>query len=292
LHNPAPHLLFAVAFLVWLAARRTPFAVFAALLAGYLPLVLLLGLGWPQQLASLAAGASAGAMPATTAAAPAMSLFERAAAQIASAITFPGPRILEARLAGLSKIWSWGAAGLLVLAAAGYAAARKQPGVNVLAAALAVTFFGYFFVPFDQGHGWGYRYVHSAWFVLPLLAGLALAQPQADAELRNMAGWAVVLSLVLANALRLTQVDAFMARHLGQVPPLARPADPARAEIVFIDPAAGFYARDMVHNDPFLRDPRMTMVYDGRDKAAALMAQRFPAYTKSAEGKWGEWWRK
>src|SRR5258705_5932786 len=107
-----------------------------------------------------------------------------------------------------------------------------------------------------------------------------------------MAGWAVVLSLVFANALRLTQVDAFMARHLDQVPPLARPADPARAEIVFIDPAAGFYTRDMVHNDPFLKDPRITMVYDGRDKAAALMAQRFPAYTKSAEGKWGEWWTK
>ena len=48
----------------------------------------------------------------------------------------------------------------------------------------------------------------------------------------------------------------------------------------------------MVHNDPFLRGPRLTMVYDGRDKAAALMARRFPAYTRRAEGKWGELWTK
>jgi hypothetical protein len=34
------------------------------------------------------------------------------------------------------------------------------------------------------------------------------------------------------------------------------------------------------------------MVYDGREKTAALMAQRFPAYTRRAEGKWGELWAK
>jgi len=61
---------------------------------------------------------------------------------------------------------------------------------------------------------------------------------------------------------------------------------------VFVDPAAGFYSRDMVHNDPFLRGPRLTMVYEGKEKAAALMAQRFPAYTRRAEGKWGELWTK
>ena len=53
---------------------------------------------------------------------------------------------------------------------------------------------------------------------------------------------------------------------------------------------AGSYTRDMVHNDPFLRGSRMTMVYDGPEKTAALMAQRFPAYTRRAQEKWGEWW--
>jgi hypothetical protein len=294
LHNPAPHLLFSVAIIVWLLVRRTPLPVFAALLAGYLPVVALLGYGWSQHLQQLsalaAAPASAGALPGAAPAAPPSAL-SRFAAIVSSALVFPTPKILEARLAGLSKAWDWGAAGLMVFAAYGYAAARALSEVKLLAAALALTFFGYFLVPLDQGHGWGYRYLHPAWFVLPVFAGFALSRLQ-DAEFRNMAGWAVVLSLVLANGLRLAQVDGFIGRHLSLVPPLARPSDPAKAEILFIDPAAGSYTRDMVHNDPFLREPRMTMVYDGPQKTAALMAQRFPAYTRSAQGKWGELWTK
>ncbi len=291
LHNPAPHLLFAIAFLAWLAARRTPLAVFAALFAGYLPLLALLGYGWQQHLATLAA-AAAGAPQAAAPAAPAASLVERVASQVAALLTLPGPFIIEARIAGLSKVWTWGTATLMLLAAYGYAVARARSQVKLLGAALLITFLGYFFVPFDQGHGWGYRYFHSAWFVLPVLAALGLsdATTKESAELRNMIGWSIALSLVFANVLRLIQVDAFMNRHLNQVPPLARPADPARAEIVFVDPAAGFYTRDMVHNDPFLRGSRLTMVYEGGSKAAALMAQRFPGYTKSADGKWGELW--
>jgi hypothetical protein len=294
LHNPAPHLLFAIAVVGWLLARRTPLVVLGALAAGYLPLLALLGYGWQQHLAALnaAAGAVAGTPAAAPPAAPAASLLERVLATLSTAIVLPTGRILEARIAGLSKAWSWGASGLLVLAAYGYARARDLPGVGMLAAALAITFFGFFLVRFDQGHGWGYRYLHSAWFVLPALAALALTREGIDEELRNMAGWALLLSLVAANGLRLVQVDAFLQRHLAQVPPLAAPADPSRPEVVFVDPEAGFYTRDMVRNDPLLRGPRTMLVYEGRDRAAALMARHFPAYTRRAEGKWGEWWTK
>ena len=298
-HNPVPHLLFSAAFVIWLLLRRESMAVFGALLLGYLPLAGLLGFGWPHHLTGLAAATGvtvAAQATAPEAAALTASLLERFTSQVTSVITLPGPRILEARLAGLSKVWTWGAVGLMVIAASGYGAARKRPEMRaqatVLAAALAITFFGFFLVPFDQGHGWGYRYLHSAWFVLPVLAALALTQ-EGGAEtiqLRNMVGWSVALSLLFANGLRLVQVDAFMSRHLGQVPPLAKPADPSRAEVIFIDPAAAFYTRDMVHNDPLLRGSRLTMVYDGRESAAELMKRRFPGYIRSAEGRWGELW--
>jgi len=290
LHNPAPHLLFAAAFAVWLVMQRTPIAVLAALLAGYLPGLAIFGYAWSQHLAALGASVAPSAV-AGQPEAVVPPLLDRVRAMATGTLAWPTARILEARLAGLSKAWTWGATGLLVLAAWGVAVARDLPGVKVLSAALAITFFGYFLVPLEQGHGWGYRYLHSAWFVLPLLAGLSLVRVQ-DKELQCMAAWAVALSLVLANGLRLVQVDGFIGRHLSQVPPLARAADPAHAEIVFVDPAAGMYTRDMVHNDPFLRDARITMVYDGPDKAAALMAQRFPDYTRRAEGKWGELWTK
>jgi hypothetical protein len=213
----------------------------------------------------------------------------RVAHSVTAALVPPSAKILEARVAGLTKVWSWGSAALMVLAAYGFALARARAEVKLLAAALAITFFGYFFVPFDQGHGWGYRYLHSAWFVLPVLAAIAMSR-MPDAELRNMAGWAVALSLVAANGLRLSQVDSFLGRHLNLVPPLARPADPARPEIVFIDSRAGSYVRDMHQNHPLLRGPRIVMAYDGPEKAAALMARRFPEYTKRAEGRWGELW--
>ena len=294
LHNPAPHLLFAAALVVWLLLRRAPLAVWAALAAGYLPLLLLLGWGWQQHLAGLAAGAAPA--PAAAASAPAAasgggSAASRIAGAVASALTLPGPRIIEARLAGLSKVWTWGAAALMVLAAWGYAAARSVPGINALAAALVLTFVGFFFVPFDQGHGWGFRYLHSAWFVLPLLAGIGLARLP-DAEARSMAGWAVALSLVLANGLRVVQVDSFFARHLAQVPPLAQAAAPRKQEILFIEPDRGSYTRDMVRNDPLLRGPRLLMVYDGPERTAALMARHFPDYTRRAQGQWGELWAK
>jgi hypothetical protein len=59
---------------------------------------------------------------------------------------------------------------------------------------------------------------------------------------------------------------------------------------VFIDSRAGSYVRDMHQNHPLLRGPRIVMAYDGPEKAAALMARRFPEYTKRAEGRWGELW--
>jgi hypothetical protein len=99
-----------------------------------------------------------------------------------------------------------------------------------------------------------------------------------------------MLSLLLANGLRLSQVDTFITQHRRQVPPLARAAEPGRAEIVFVDTGTGSYVRDLVQNDPLLRGPRIVMVYPGRVEAANLMAGRFPQYRKSAEGKWGELW--
>jgi hypothetical protein len=287
LHNPAPHLFFCIPFIVWLSLRRGSPLVLLALFAGYLPLLALLGWGWQQHLADIVAKPAAVAQAQAQANAP--NPLGRVTGAASAALTPPSARILEARIAGLTKVWSWGSAALMVLAAYGFALARERPEVKVLSAALAITFFGYFFVPFDQGHGWGYRYLHSAWFVLPVLAALAMSRIP-DVELRNMAGWALALSLVAANGLRVSQVDSFIGRHLALVPPLARPADPARPEIVFIDARAGSYVRDMHQNDPLLRGPRIVMAYDGAEKSAALMARRFPEYTKRAEGKWGELW--
>ena len=74
------------------------------------------------------------------------------------------------------------------------------------------------------------------------------------------------------------------------MPPLAQAPEPGKREILFVDPDAGFYTRDMVRNDPLLRGRRLMMVYESREKTAALMAARFPGYRRMASGRWGELW--
>jgi hypothetical protein len=293
LHNPLPHLLFCAAFLAWLAFRPRGYRLLAALIAGYLPLVLLLGFGWREHLAQLLAqAASAGAASPATAASGVQVTLPGAWGAFADILAVPTYATLYSRLAGLSKIWTWGALGLLVLAIPGYVTLRANSYARVLAAALLVTFFGYFLVRFDQGHGWGYRYIHSAWFVLPLLAGsfFAARSDESSGELRAMAAWGIALSLILATGLRALQVESYIGRHLAQVPPLAVAADRTRPEVVFIEIRRGFYTHDLVQNDPLLRAPRITMVHVPGPGQAELMAKRFPAYRKSAEGPWGELW--
>jgi hypothetical protein len=285
LHQPLPHLLFGAAFVVWLLSRRGSMPVLGALLMGYLP-GLALTFAWQQHLIQL----TRPVQPA--AASPDAPVVLDTLVKRLGALTLPQRVAIEARMAGLSKDWTWGAPGLLVLAFYGYFAARALPGVRVLGAALAVTFFAYFLFPFDQGHGWGNRYLYSAWFLLPLFAAVALADAAGDAgrELRAMAAWAVLLSLLFGNGLRLLQVETFIRLQLAQVPPLARALQPREHEVIFIHPTAGFYTHDRVQNDPFLRGSRVTMVFDRHENVAALMATRFPGYRKTDEGKWGQRW--
>ncbi len=299
LHNPVPHALFSLAFLAWLAARRS-FGALAALLAGYVPLCALLGLGWHFYLLDLvrplaepgagAAGQAAASSSTTALGAAASAVVQAIDGAIRGALPSFTMEFVQARLAGLSKLWTWSTAGLVVLAAYGLRS-RHRPGVEakLLAAAFAVTIVGYFFVRFDQGHGWGYRYAYPAFFALPVLAAVALCRPGEDeARLPAMAAWAALLSIPLAVGLRLVQVESFVDRHLGQVPPLATPASEARREVVFVNFRTGFYSQDLVQNDPFLRSPRIIMVHD--EGTETFMKQHFPRYEKAAEGPWGEQW--
>lgn len=292
LHNPLPHLLFCAPVIAWLAFQSRGLRLLAALVAGYLPLALLLGFGWREHLSQLLAQvASTGAVAPAAVAHGAQVSLPGAWGALTDILAVPAYDTIYSRFAGLAKVWTWGTLGLCVLAIPGYGALRANTFARALAAALLVTFLGYFLVRFDQGHGWGYRYIHSAWFVLPLLAGALFARvDESGGGLREMAAWGVVLSLVLANGLRAAQVESYIGRHLAQVPPLAVRADPARPEIVFIEVRRGFYTHDLVQNDPFLGAPRITMVYMPGPGQAELMAKRFPTYRKSAEGPWGELW--
>jgi hypothetical protein len=264
LANPVPHAAFALPWGIALLRRRGLGAA-ASLALGYLPLVLLLGAGWLPMREGLGSLAPASVAP------PAHSLPGRALAMVSGAFALPDGALLQARLLALAELLTWAAPFLPVLAVFGCAATRRGSPLRLLATSAALTLVVYCFVPFDQGHGWGYRYFHPAWSALPLLAGAALAAPRA-ARWRAAVLASVLVALPAANALRAAQVRSFLVAHRAQLPPL-----PARGRhLCFLSLAPGAYRVDLLQNDPFLRGPVVMMASAGFASDAALVARRFP----------------
>jgi hypothetical protein len=128
-----------------------------------------------------------------------------------------------------------------------------------------------------QGHGWGYRHYHGTWGTLPLLACGLVAAKKIDSSkeftpLARAAGTLTVLSFVLLNGLRLYQVDSFIDRHLGQLPPL----DPDRKQICFIRLEEGYYSIDLIQNDPFLKQKTIFIKSFGPEDEKQFIAKFYP----------------
>ena len=270
LHNPFPHMLFAlpwgIAFLVERDRRR----FLVPLIGGYLPLSIVGGIGWFWLRGRIGAD------------------LHRAGSGLTAAFRLPDAVMWNARAAGLAKLWVWAVPCLLLFAVLGVVRWRRDPNVRLLAWSALATFLGYFFVVFDQGHGWGNRYFHSAWGVLPILAAAALAggaSPERE-RLTAFAGAAAVLSLLLLVPYQLYEIDHFIGRHLAQIPAPKRPGN----DVFFVNPAGGFYVGDMIQNDPELRDPDLRMFSYGPRRDAALVRRLWPDAVEVDWGPYGEEW--
>jgi len=203
-------------------------------------------------------------------------------------VQWPNELIVYARLGGLIKLWLWGAPLLLLLAWWG---GRREPhvGIRLMGASALLTFFAYFMIRFDQGHGWGYRYFHSAWGVLPILAAVGavkfVAAPGEEVRWgRTLAALAVV-SLVAANGLRLFQMNSFMLDHLAQSPPRAS----AGFELVMHNDR-GYYGHDLIQNDPWLRGNSIVVLANSKEDQLMLLARfrhRFQAPLTSLSNRFG-----
>src|SRR6202021_894032 len=86
---------------------------------------------------------------------------------------WPDAALLNMRVAALAKMWLWAVPCLFVFALLGRVRHRDNRYVRLLMQSAVLTFLGYLFVRFDQGHGWGYRYFQSAWGAVPILAACA-----------------------------------------------------------------------------------------------------------------------
>ena len=291
LHNPVPHLLFAAPWLLWVATRRGGMRLLASLIAGYLPLCVLLGLGWFLFSGHLL---REGIVPAAGPAAP----LDRLQHMLAT-FSLPDATVVLARLIGVAKTWVWAVPGLMALAAVGAVRWRRDAVCRLFTASALLTLLGYFLVPVDQGHGWGYRYFHSAWMSLPLLATAALFRPARipgdtgsqprlfeDAATKSFVAACMLLTLVFGVGLRAWQVEDFMARDLSQVPHYAG----TERRVVILDVRRSFYGADLVQNDPWLRQDEIRMFSHGTAADQQMMAQYYPQLHRVYADRYGTVW--
>jgi hypothetical protein len=271
LHNPVPHALFAIPWIVAFTFRSDRRKHLAALIIGYLPGVAL-GIGWLlYRTGNGLSSPDLAAIDVTT----------------AGVFAWPNQALLNIRLAALVKMCVWAMPSLFALALLGGILRRRDSRVQLLVASAILTFVAYFFVRFDQGHGWGYRYFHSAWGVMPILAGCAMAdRTPANDRFISFAGASAILSLLLLIPFQLRQIDQFVTRHLAQLAPPRRPGN----NIYFIHPLGGFYLADMIQFDPVLRSQDLLLVSHGPVLDAQMIQRNWPDAVKVSGSRAADQW--
>jgi hypothetical protein len=296
LHNPVPHMLFAAPWIIWILRRPGSLPLAGWLFAGYLPLCLLLGFGWffysshlTHEGIILAAGTSASG---------------DSLIRMGSAFDLPSSTITLARLIGLAKVWVWAVPGLLLLAIFGGWKYRHNTPCRLLAISAILTLVLYVFIPVDQGHGWGYRYFHSAWLALPILAAAAIVPRSSTRQTRGIDTNArisaifedsgtrafivacALVTVIVGTGFRAVQIRSFVAHHESQQPSYSG----TERRVVIIDPRFSYYGADLVQNDPWLRGSVIRMITHGSAADAQMMRENFPEMHPVHIDKFGSVW--
>jgi hypothetical protein len=202
-------------------------------------------------------------------------------------LVWPNEFLLNTRVAALVKMCVWAMPSLFALAVLGGVVRRADSRVRLLVSSAILTFAAYLFVSFDQGHGWGYRYFHSAWGVVPILAGCAMAdRSETDGRRVSFAGASAILSLLLLIPFQMSQIDQFITQHLTQLAPPRRPGN----NIYFTHPLGGYYLADMIRFDPLLRNKDLFLVSHGTVLDMQMIQRNWPDAVKVSGNRSAEQW--
>jgi len=233
LHNPVPHALFALPVGIWLLTSAEHRRKLIPLAIGYLPLAALLGLGWPMLTSEM------GLRPADIAAAD-TGFIASWIEKLSRLFVLPSLDMLIVRSYAAWKTMIWASPGLLLVA---FLVKPRHPLHRILLAAFLITFALYFLVPFDQGHGWGYRYLHPAWGLLPVTAGILATRPGDEGRRLLSIG---LLAGLLATPVFLWTTHGTISTSITLQPPI-----PSQGKaLVFIANRPGLYTVDLVRNYP------------------------------------------
>jgi hypothetical protein len=270
LHNPLPHVLFATPWIISFARSKDQRRSFFALILGYLPLTIVIGAGWLYLREIVTSGSSG---------------FNVISDNIDAVFRLPDRSMIDIRVAEIVKMWIWAVPCLFLLAVLGRLRRGDDRHVRLLTQSAVLTLVGYVFFIFDQGHGWGYRYFHSAWGVVPILAACAMTgRPESNDRLAAFAGAAAILNLALVVPLQMAQIDGIISRHSEQLPP------PRPGNNVYFVLDGGFYRADLVQSDPLLRNNDLILFSGGDVLDAELVRQNWPTAVLVERGLGVEEW--
>lgn len=273
MHNPIPHALLATPSLIWLVADRARRRRVIYVLAGYLPPALLLGFGWPLLASWLG-------MEKPRAAAVAGGFVAEWADRVGRIFVVPNASLLTARWYATWKMWIWACPGLPLLLLIQRPYEQRE---RLLIAAFALTFLFYLFVRFDQGHGWGYRYIHPVWGVLPIVAGVWFVSASNSAR---KWGAATLAAGVLATPVFLWQTRSTIEDALSH----RLAASSSDNWVIFVTQLQNQYSGDLVQNPPG-RSHLLYLVSRGVEQDRALMANHFPQAVEVTQDVHGSAWK-
>lgn len=281
LHNPVPHILFAFPWFFWLFFQKECWKKLGILILAYIPLSLFLGVGWAILISKLQATDASTvleALPKDSA----VDFYDFWKEKINSVFVFPSYSLFLKRLIAAIKVWVWSMPGIMILAFIGCYLWNDKTKVRLWVASAVVTFVGYCFVPYDQGHGWGYRYFYPAWIALPILATAAVIFFPKKTSLSNvhnyfipMIGMLIFVSLVVLTSFRFIQVHEFIGNVITHVAYIKKFENEPK-KVVFVNGVSAYIVDYLVQNDPFLRNKTIMMWSKGLKKDTIFINKEFP----------------
>src|SRR5262249_41299120 len=106
-----------------------------------------------------------------------------------------------------------------------------------------------------------------------------------DRRLAQYSAACALASLVLLTGVHLFNVNAFMSRHLAQLPKFD-----SSAKVVIVNWPVGYYSVDLVQNDPYARNQPLLMFSHGRPADAQMMSAQFPGLKLQSHSGSGTVW--
>jgi hypothetical protein len=162
------------------------------------------------------------------------------------------PQMLIVQPMNLLLLIGWTSLAMPLLVVLGFSRIwRERPIVQDAALSCLLTFGFYYFFYLDQGHGWGYRYFHSALISLAVVAAAGwerLTELVGQRLANQFVLSAVILSVFIQLPIRCYQAERFVRPYALAAGTLGS----LKTDLVALNPFQAWYSADLIRNDPFL----------------------------------------